>query len=175
MMEDARAAPWLGGWSIPSWGWLVTATGCKARRKDFGGGELAPQQKEARGESPQHALGTPVGLGDPRGRQRGEGWRKGEGKGSAGPAGRASFLLAQGASRGLRREKAPRFARLVCWEAGCRAGLQRCQTSPTKIGIICKGNEIPFLPSPDGDFLAFQRAVFHHKEVAMSLSFPVQL
>lgn len=75
----------------------------------------------------------------------------------------------------MRREKAPQFAQLVCWEAGCRAGPQHCQTSPTRIRIIWKGREIPFLPNPVGDFSAFQRAVFHHKEVAMTLSFPIQL
>lgn len=46
---------------------------------------------------------------------------------------------------------------------------------PTATGINWKRREIPFLPNSGGGFLAFQRAIFHHRDVVSSLSFPIQL
>lgn len=149
-----------------SWGWLVTATGCKAQCKDFGDRGVGPSKMEL-GQSPQPAQGPHSG-------RWGEGMRKREGKGSAGPARRASFLPARRASRDLRQEKA-QLCPTGLLGSHCRAGLRGCQTSPTRIAIIWKGSEIPFLLNPGGDFSAFQRAVFHHEEVVMSLTFLIQL
>lgn len=126
-----------------------------------------PQQKGA-GEEPPASPGTPQ-QATGRGNEE-------EGREGFGRSGKESFIPAGPPSKpGLEARESTALCPTGLLGSRCRAGPQGCQTSPTRIAIIWKWSEIPFLPNSGGDFSAFQRAVFHHEEVVMSLAFLIPL